>query len=679
MRIKDFTIRAKLQIGIGVLIFILFCFAVFMLFTVNNFKNLLDDLKETSDNIYMVNEIGLESLSEVEFLKHYLVEPRLEFIGIVEDKRDTINKTIYNLTLTVENELVVNSLNKVKELHAQRVIIGDQILSVLDGAIDNESVGSQGVLALIIKLDQLSDDIAYELNKISEVNSVDRLKLLQVMDDSFRLNGITSVSLILMVAMALVAISYILINTISYPLKKLKIGAEELAKGNFEYDIDVKSNDELGVLAKSFDYMRLQLSGLYGGLEEKVEERTKTLNKTVKELKSTKESLIKTLEVLEQKQTNIEEQKARLEAILFSVGEGLVFIDLNLKVVFGNDVVENILGYKPKDYLNKKWNEVVRPSYKNGDLIEYDDLPLFKLSKPDSDHMIFVNLSDDHYYVSKSGDLVPVTIVVSKVMIDHNLAGYILVFKDVTEEKEIDKVKTEFVSLASHQLRTPLTSISWNTEMLLNEEVGELSEEQKVYLGEIYYGSQRMINLVNSLLNTSRVDLGNFMIEPTMMDVVKYTESLIGELKPAFEHRNIEVVSKIEPFDNLMMDEKLYHIILENLLTNALKYTPEGGNVELNLSKNGADIALSVKDNGYGIPEDQKDKIFSKLFRADNVKAMDTDGTGLGLYLVKSVLDYIGGNVWFETAEGKGTTFYVLIPTDGLMAQKGKSLNVKKS
>lgn len=679
MRIKDFTIRAKLQIGIGVLIFILFCFAVFMLFTVNNFKNLLDDLKETSDNIYMVNEIGLESLSEVEFLKHYLVEPRLEFIGIVEDKRDTINKTIYNLTLTVENELVVNSLNKVKELHAQRVIIGDQILSVLDGAIDNESVGSQGVLALIIKLDQLSDDIAYELNKISEVNSVDRLKLLQVMDDSFRLNGITSVSLILMVAMALVAISYILINTISYPLKKLKIGAEELAKGNFEYDIDVKSNDELGVLAKSFDYMRLQLSGLYGGLEEKVEERTKTLNKTVKELKSTKESLIKTLEVLEQKQTNIEEQKARLEAILFSVGEGLVFIDLNLKVVFGNDVVENILGYKPKNYLNKKWNEVVRPSYKNGDLIEYDDLPLIKLSKPDSDHMIFVNLSDDHYYVSKSGDLVPVTIVVSKVMIDHNLAGYILVFKDVTEEKEIDKVKTEFVSLASHQLRTPLTSISWNTEMLLNEEVGELSEEQKVYLGEIYYGSQRMINLVNSLLNTSRVDLGNFMIEPTMMDVVKYTESLIGELKPAFEHRNIEVVSKIEPFDNLMMDEKLYHIILENLLTNALKYTPEGGNVELNLSKNGADIALSVKDNGYGIPEDQKDKIFSKLFRADNVKAMDTDGTGLGLYLVKSVLDYIGGNVWFETAEGKGTTFYVLIPTDGLMAQKGKSLNVKKS
>lgn len=679
MRIKDFTIRAKLQIGIGVLIFILFCFAVFMLFTVNNFKNLLDDLKETSDNIYMVNEIGLESLSEVEFLKHYLVEPRLEFIGIVDDKRDTINKTIYNLTLTVENELVVNSLNKVKELHAQRVIIGDQILAVLDGPIDNESVGSQGFLSLIIKLDQLSDDIAYELNKISEVNSVDRLKLLQVMDDSFRLNGITSVSLILMVAMALVAISYILMNTISYPLKKLKIGAEELAKGNFKYNIDVNSNDELGVLAKSFDYMRLQLSGLYGGLEEKVEERTKTLNKTVKELKSTKESLIKTLEVLEQKQTNIEEQKARLEAILFSVGEGLVFIDLNLKVVFGNDVVENILGYKPKDYLNKKWNEVVRPSYKNGDLIEYDDLPLIKLSKPDSDHMIFVNLSDDHYYVSKSGDLVPVTIVVSKVMIDHNLAGYILVFKDVTEEKEIDKVKTEFVSLASHQLRTPLTSISWNTEMLLNEEVGELSEEQKVYLGEIYYGSQRMINLVNSLLNTSRVDLGNFMIEPTMMDVVKYTESLIGELKPAFDHRHIEVISKIDPFDELMMDEKLYHIILENLLTNALKYTPEGGNVELNLSKNGSNIALSVKDNGYGIPEDQKDKIFSKLFRADNVKAMDTDGTGLGLYLVKSVLDYIGGNVWFETAEGKGTIFYVLIPTDGLMEQRGKALNVKNN
>ena len=246
--------------------------------------------------------------------------------------------------------------------------------------------------------------------------------------------------------------------------------------------------------------------------------------------------------------------------------------------------------------------------------------------------------------------------------------------RDITKEKQIDKAKTEFVSLASHQLRTPLSTINWYTEMLLDEEVGKVTESQKDYLKDLYGASKRMTALVNALLNVSRLDLGTFMVEPTEVDLAELVEGVLSELEPQIKEREINMVKQIDGrIPKMMVDEQLMTIIFQNLLSNAVKYTPEKGEVSLIMDKRETegDLLIKVSDTGYGIPKEQQDKIFSKLFRADNVQEKDTEGTGLGLYIIKSIVDQVGGKIWFESEEDKGTKFYVSLPLSGMKKRVG--------
>jgi two-component system sensor histidine kinase VicK len=236
--------------------------------------------------------------------------------------------------------------------------------------------------------------------------------------------------------------------------------------------------------------------------------------------------------------------------------------------------------------------------------------------------------------------------------------------RDITKEKEIDKAKTEFVSLASHQLRTPLSTISWYTEMLLAGDVGKISPPQKKYLEEIYQGNQRMIELVNLLLNVSRIELGTFKAEPKPIYVITLFESILDEQKVKIANKKLIITKNFnKSIPVFLIDPNLFVIVFQNLLNNAIEYTPDGGRIETSISFNDSKtILIKVSDTGYGIPKYQQDKIFTKLFRADNVKKKDTKGTGLGLYIAKSIINNMGGEIWFESEENKGTTFYVTLP-----------------
>ena len=242
-----------------------------------------------------------------------------------------------------------------------------------------------------------------------------------------------------------------------------------------------------------------------------------------------------------------------------------------------------------------------------------------------------------------------------------------LIILDVILEKTVDRSKTEFVSLASHQLRTPLSAINWYGEMLLAGDVGKMTSDQRKYVEEIYAGSQRMTSLVGSLLNVSRIELGTFLVDPALTDVIKLVKAMVSKLKPqitALSHKFEEHYDAKLPLLNV--DSKVTQIIIENLITNAVKYTPRGGRISLTVKKEAPNIIISVTDNGYGIPKNQQDKVFGKLFRADNIVSKDTEGTGLGLYLVKSIVDLIGGKIGFVSKENKGTTFNVQLPLTGM-------------
>jgi signal transduction histidine kinase len=212
--------------------------------------------------------------------------------------------------------------------------------------------------------------------------------------------------------------------------------------------------------------------------------------------------------------------------------------------------------------------------------------------------------------------------------------------------------------------------------MLLNGDAGKINKDQKAYLDEIYKGNQRMVELVNSLLNVSRLDLGTFGIVSKPIDIRSVIDDVVSEMKHLIELKKQKItVDYPVKLANIHADPKLMRVIMQNLISNAIKYTPEGGKIEIevNYHHNSPKTAyvIKVSDNGYGIPESQKSKIFTKLFRADNVRAMDTEGTGLGLYIVKSILDEAGGSISFDSIEKKGTTFKVTLPSSGMKQKNG--------
>lgn len=234
---------------------------------------------------------------------------------------------------------------------------------------------------------------------------------------------------------------------------------------------------------------------------------------------------------------------------------------------------------------------------------------------------------------------------------------------DITDQMEIDRAKTEFVSLASHQLRTPISSINWYAEMLLDGDAGKLKTEQHEYLSNIYKSSQRMNSLVNSLLNVSRIELGTFEVNPQTTNIFDLVTSVVNEQQKEIIRKKLKIKTNFPNHSQeIEIDQNLFRIIAQNLITNAVNYTNNNGSINISITLDKTNFILAVSDDGIGIPENQKDKIFTKLYRADNVKKIDTDGTGLGLYLTRSIVEVLEGQISFKSYVGKGSTFTVLLP-----------------
>jgi signal transduction histidine kinase len=261
---------------------------------------------------------------------------------------------------------------------------------------------------------------------------------------------------------------------------------------------------------------------------------------------------------------------------------------------------------------------------------------------------------------------------------------------NVSMNHELAQAKSDFVSLASHQLRTPLSIIKWYTDFVLSGDAGDISAEQKKYLSEIFSTNQRMIDLVNALLDVSRIDLGTFSIEPEPTDIVKKANEAIDKYKNIIKTKEIIFEKKFEKMPLLNLDPRLTLIVLENILSNAFKYTPDKGRVRFTIKKTETNILIIVSDTGVGIPRDLRDKMFTKMFRAADAKKMVAGGNGLGLYVAKAVIEKSGGKIWFESPsleffieesgkkswkniweKGKGTSFFITIPLKGMVKKEG--------
>ncbi|KND48854.1 MAG: two-component system, OmpR family, sensor histidine kinase VicK [Parcubacteria bacterium C7867-005] len=249
---------------------------------------------------------------------------------------------------------------------------------------------------------------------------------------------------------------------------------------------------------------------------------------------------------------------------------------------------------------------------------------------------------------------VSVTILVLSAIVEESARAYRALEK-------ADKSKSEFVSIASHQLRTPLSTVKWYVRTLLDSKLGKVSDKQNEYLSELNNANERMIKLVNTLLDVSKIELGMFKVKPMFSVVVrKIVDEVVDEFQPQITKKKLRLEKAYPPetfFVNA--DPSLVKIIFQNLFSNAVKYSYKGGTIKVTLKNNTKEWFLEVSDQGCGVPQSDQDKIFNKLFRGENARSMDPEGGGLGLYLVRSITKQVNGRIWFESELNKGSTFHV--------------------
>lgn len=230
--------------------------------------------------------------------------------------------------------------------------------------------------------------------------------------------------------------------------------------------------------------------------------------------------------------------------------------------------------------------------------------------------------------------------------------------------QELDKIKSDFISVAAHQLRTPLSGIKWTISMLLNGDMGPLNTDQKTFLMKASESNTRMITLVNDMLIADGVQSGRVHYGFEHINIVDLIDNVLFEITPQASKKNITIryKSTVENIPSVYVDPEAMRLVIQNLLENAIKYTVDGGTIEIDIKKESDHLLISIADNGIGIPPDQVKNIFVKFFRARNAIKKETDGSGLGLYITKTTIEKNGGTIWFDTTEGKGSTFYFTAP-----------------
>lgn len=375
--------------------------------------------------------------------------------------------------------------------------------------------------------------------------------------------------------------------------------------------------------------------------------------------------------ILNQRQKRLVKEMAKSEALVFGIDDGLMAMDKNGIITFVNKRAEELSGYDSKDVIGKSYYDFWLLVDSKGVRIPQETRPFHQaIFKKE---VIRISVVDHLWVLKKDGTRFPIASSISPIIVNGEVAGSIMLFRDITKESEIDRMKTEFLSLASHQLLTPSTSIKWISELLLKGDFGALKKKQQEVIKNIYVSNESMISLINSLLNISRIESGRIIVSPKptylseiVTDVAKELKNKIGAKKQVFIFEPEKNLPKIN------VDPHLIGEVYKNFLTNAIKYTPEKGKITVNIAKVGDNIISKVIDTGYGIPAKDKGRVFEKFYRGENILSVEKEGNGLGLYLVKQIIEVSGGKVGFESEEGKGTTFWFSLPISGSSAKPGE-------
>jgi len=347
---------------------------------------------------------------------------------------------------------------------------------------------------------------------------------------------------------------------------------------------------------------------------------------------------------------NLNIEKNKISSILANFIDPVIFIDKNKYLRIFNPAAQTVFGLKKSD-LGKNIEHLI---FKTAEL-----KAIIGAASPsqaaDQQQEIFVEQNGQQKYFKALS---------AKVLNDKKeFIGTLKIFYDLTKEKELDKAKSEFISIAAHQLRTPLSAIKWVFELLLRNEAGKIQPEQRHYLEMGHISNQKLIIIVNDLLNISKIEERNFKLNLSSCDIKKILVKMQININNIIKHKHIKVQCELAAnLPALMMDKEKISMVVENILSNAANYTPENGKIKIKTAAESGWLVISVADNGIGIPEKEQKKIFSKFFRASNAIATHPNGSGLGLFIAERIIKMHQGKLALESREGVGTKVIIKLP-----------------
>lgn len=382
------------------------------------------------------------------------------------------------------------------------------------------------------------------------------------------------------------------------------------------------------------------------------------LDKEIKDAEKVQMSMLKAFSDLKKERLKTEEEKDKTVAIISNFIDPIIVLDSEDKIMLINPTARSLFSLneddlgvkisKQKNYSMENFRELIQPDYvvKTGEEFEGS------------------NKAEEEITIEFTGQELTYKVITASVIDNKNKnLGTMKIFYNLTREKMLDKLKSEFISIASHQLRTPLTAIKWAIKMVLDEEEGELNEGQKVMLTKGYKSNERIITLVNDLLNVSRIEEGRFGYSFDKANFEDALKIVTENLEVKIQKKQIKFqVKKHGKIPEVFIDKQKMQLVIQNLLENAIKYTPESGRVSVDLEVEGDYLRVKIKDNGIGIPKVDQEKLFSKFFRATNAVSLQTEGSGLGLFIVRNVIKKHGGDIMFNSEEGMGTEFTFSLP-----------------
>lgn len=426
--------------------------------------------------------------------------------------------------------------------------------------------------------------------------------------------------------------------------QRLMAQAETLIKASAEKESELKKKD---ISAQQLVKKDAVLTAI-----------NKELDKKIKELEQSERSLMKAFADLKEARMRSEQESNKIVAMIANFIDPIIVIDRDDRISLLNPAAKNIFGLIENDIGTQilSENNYSMANFKTAIKKEYTVKTSKEMkSENPMEEEIIINYNNQEYTYK----------VITENIIDNmgSDLGVMKIFYNLTREKMIDKLKSEFISIAAHQLRTPLAAIKWVIKMVLDGDTGKLNKDQQELLFKGYQSNERIITLVNDMLNVSRIEEGRYGYSFTSSDFKEALKIVLDCLEKPINDKKIKLLLNLPARNTkVYMDKEKMTLVLQNLLENAVKYTPEHGTIEVGLEYGRELLTFRVKDNGVGIPEKDQAKMFSKFFRAVNVVRMQTEGSGLGLFIVKNIVERHNGDITFKSEEGKGTEFVVTLP-----------------